>query len=306
MIVALGDLMVDIVMHSDSPLRVGGHCLAQAQVSAGGSAANFAVWVSRLGADVALMARVGKDLLGEALLRDLEREGVTSAVTVGRETTAMLLALEEGSSGRSILAARGATSCFGLEDIDWALLDRADLLHVTAYSFFEEKPRAAALAAMSHAKKGGSLLSLDPSSSSYLARLGSRDFLAMIREVDILLPNLEEGRVLTSEQAPERVVKELMHRFPVVVLKMGDEGAMAGADGEIRYRPGYPVSAVDTLGAGDAFNAAFVASWLAGEGLDQALDAGNRLASRVVQVPGARAARAVPHESSPGPLSVGQ
>ncbi len=288
MIVALGDLMLDIVMRSESPFPYGRHCFAQASISPGGSAANFAVWAARLGAKAGLIAKVGDDVLGHALLQDLEHEGVVSGVAVGSEPTGLMLALVDENGKRTMLAARGAASTLSVEDLDWALLDRADLLHVTAYSFFEDKPRQATLAAMEHFKKRGKLLSLDPSAYHHLQRLGPEAFLALVQGVDILLPNLDEGRVLTGEHEPERVICCLLARFPVVALKMGADGAMAGSGGEIIHHPSFAVPVVDTTGAGDAFAAAFVMTWLVHHDLAAALSEGNRIAAGVVQAPGAR------------------
>jgi ribokinase len=298
MIVVLGDCMLDIVMHTDAPVQQSSHCFAQASVSAGGSAANFAVWAARLGADVGLIAKVGDDVLGRSLLYDLEQEGVASGVVAGEQTTGLTLALVDQSGGWTMLAARGATSALSVDDLDWTLLDRADLLHVTAYSFFEDAPREAALAAMKHVKKRGKLLSLDPSARSYLQRLGAEDFFAMAREVDIFFPNLDEGRVLTGEDQPQRVMDALLQHFPVVTLKMGADGALAGTGDAIVHHPGFAVPVVDATGAGDAFAAAFVVTWLAHHDLSAALREGNRTAAGVVQVAGARCFTAVPPGSS--------
>lgn len=300
MIVALGDFMLDVVVQTQSSLQHGGHCFAQAQVSPGGSAANFAVWAARLGASVSLIARVGDDLIGRALLRDLEQEGVVSGVVVGEETTGLTLAVVDQNGSHTMLAARGATSTLSAADLDWDLLDRADLLHVTAYSFFEDAPREAALAAMKRVKDRGKLISLDPSAYRYLQSVGSEAFFALARGVDIFLPNLGEGQVLTGEQKARRVMHALLRRFPVVALKMGPGGAMAGVGSAIIHQPGFAVPVVDTTGAGDAFAAAFVVGWLTHHDLTTALGEGNRIAAGVVQAAGARRFKEVLPDSLPG------
>ena len=297
MIVVLGDLMLDIVLQVKSPALEASHGLARAAVWPGGSAANFAVWAARLGAEVGLIACVGADLLGQSLLHNLDQEGVRSGVTVTEGTTGLTLALVDERGKRTMLAARGANSALNVDDLDHTLLDRADLLHVTAFSFIEESPRRAALTAMTYVKQRGRLLSLDPSAHGYVQCIGPETFLAMVPEVDILFPNLDEGRVLTGEQQPERVVRALLRRFPVVALKMGVHGAMAGNGETIVHHPGFDVPAVDATGAGDAFAAAFVVSWLARHDLAAALEQGNRTAAGVVQVAGAQCARAVPLDS---------
>jgi len=298
MIAVLGDCMLDIVMQTASPVLQSSHCLAQASVSPGGSAANFAVWAARLGAEVGLITKVGEDVLGCALLRDLEQEGVAGSVVVGKETTGLTLALVDQGGNRTMLAARGATSAMSTDDLDWTLLDRADLLHVTAFSFFEDAPRSAALIAMKYVKRRGKLLSLDPSTCNYLQGVGAEAFFTMAREVDIFFPNLAEGRVLTGEHQPERVMHALLRRFPMVALKMGADGAMAGTGDTIFHHPGFAVPVVDMTGAGDAFAAAFVVTWLAHHDLAAALKEGNRIAAGVVQAVGARCFTVVPLGSS--------
>ena len=294
MIVALGDLMMDIACRAKAPVLRGTDCFVQGGVSPGGSAANFAVWAARLGAPVGLIAKVGDDLFGSALLQDLEREGVESGVAIGNEITGFTTLLIEQSGERTMLAARGATSTLGVTDLDWELLNRADLLHVTAYSFFEETPRESALAAMRHVKGRGRLLSLDPSAYGYLRSLGQDAFYALAQGVDILFPNLDEGRALTGEQEPEHILQALLAHFPVVALKMGPGGAVAGDRKNVVHHPGYVVEAVDTTGAGDAFAAAFVVSWLARHDLAVAVREGNRIAAGVVQAVGARFTAAPP------------
>ena len=97
--------MVGIVMQTDPPGPQRSRCFAQATVSPGGSAANFAVWAARLSAGVGLIAKVGDDMLGDVLLHDLEREGAVSGVAVGAETTALTLALEGAVGKRTMFAA---------------------------------------------------------------------------------------------------------------------------------------------------------------------------------------------------------
>lgn len=288
MLVALGDLMLDITCHTQAPILYGSYCSAQSNVSPGGSAANFAVWAARLGAEVGLIAKVGDDVLGRSLLQDLEQEGIVSGVVVSKETTGLTLAIVDPSGKRTMLAARGANSMLNVADLDWMLLDRADLLHVTAYSFFEDTPRQAALTAMQHVKSQGKLLSLDPSAQGYLRHVGPQAFFTLAQGVDILLPNLDEGRMLTGEHEPEHVMRTLLQRFPVVALKLGADGAMAGTEGTIIHHPGFPVPVADTTGAGDAFAAAFIVTWLAQHDLAAALREANRIAAGVVQVAGAR------------------
>jgi hypothetical protein len=149
------------------------------------------------------------------------------------------------------------------------------------------------LAAINYVRKRGGLISLDPSLAGYLRRIGSAAFFALVGGADLFFPNLDEGRALTAEQEPERVLHALLQRFPIVALKMGAAGAMAGMGDRTLHHPGFSVPVVDRMGAGDAFAAAFVVSWLAHRDLAAALEEGNRIAAGVVQVAGARNAKAI-------------
>nr|MBC7244959.1 sugar kinase [Chloroflexota bacterium] len=294
MIIALGDLMLDIVVQSSSFVLHGTDCAARASISPGGSAANFAVWATRLGAKTGLIAKVGDDLFGHALLHDLEQEKVASGVVMGKETTGFTLMILDQSGEHTMLAARSANATLSIEELDWALLDQADWLHLTAYSFFEDKPREAALAAIQYMKERGKPVSLDPASSSYLQRIGAAAFLPLAQGVDVFFPNLDEGRAVTGEHEPEQILRALLPHFPIVVLKMGENGAIAGTRDTMLYCPGFSVPVVDTTGAGDAFAAAFVVTWLTRHDLAAALSEGNRLAAGVIQVAGARAMASLP------------
>ncbi|MBC7263679.1 MAG: sugar kinase [Chloroflexi bacterium] len=288
MIVALGDALLDIVCQTRSPIRYGTDCFVQATISPGGSAANFAVWVARCGGQAGLIAKVGDDILGRLIVDDLRAKGVCTAVARAKKPTGVTMCLVDQTGERTMFVARGATSTLCRDDLDYRLLDQARLLHVTAYSFFEDEPREAALTAMRYVKKRGGLLSLDPSSYGYLSELGSDAFYRLAAGVDLFFPNLHEGRVLTGAEEPKDVLEALLERFPLVALKLGSGGAIAGTRTGVHCREARKVPVADTTGAGDAFAAAFIVQWLATGDVAAALEAGASLAEGVIQVPGAR------------------
>jgi sugar/nucleoside kinase (ribokinase family) len=229
------------------------------------------------------------------LLQDLARERVESGIVVGTDATGFIVISVDVNGERTMLAARGATATLSTDELDLGLLDRADWLHVSAYAFLDTISREAALAAMRRAKQRGTKVSLDPAAYGFLCDVGAEAFWGWVDGyVDALFPNLDEGRVLTGEEDPERVLRALMARFPLVGLKLGAQGAMAAEGGTVVRHAGYRVSVVDTTGAGDAWAAAFVVHWLATHDLAAALVEGNRLAAAVVQAPGARSRADLP------------
>jgi sugar/nucleoside kinase (ribokinase family) len=132
--------------------------------------------------------------------------------------------------------------------------------------------------------------SVDPSSVTMLEEVGSDRFLEWTRGVDLCLPNLEEGVLLTGFEDPERVAEKLLSYYPGVVLKLGPGGAQyASAEGERVRLPSASTRVVDTTGAGDALCAGFLAAWLSGAPPAGALRRAVELAAQVVEQVGGRA-----------------
>jgi len=132
-------------------------------------------------------------------------------------------------------------------------------------------------------------VSVDPSSAAPLAELGAALFLSMTRGVDLLLANRDEAAVLAETSDPHLAAQQLGDTYREVVVKLGADGAMwqqgfIGASAPAERG----VEVVDTTGAGDAFAAGFLASWLLHPEPETALAAGCRLAARAVSKVGAR------------------
>ena len=201
MIVALGDILVDIVSLIDGPISYGSDTFVRISIAPGGSAANFATWASRLGADAGFIGKVGDDVFGRYLREDLEAEGVAVSLATGRQATGINQALVDHLGERTMLADRGASATLDAADLDWDLLAKARLLHLTAYSFVTGPCLRAAQAAMRRAAGHGAAVSMDASSYVVLRDLGPRAFLELTQGIQILFANLDEGRELTTLHA---------------------------------------------------------------------------------------------------------
>jgi len=135
------------------------------------------------------------------------------------------------------------------------------------------------------AKDQGLTVSLDPSWDDQLIRPDS-GFFETCSGIDLFLPNVEEGKALTGETSAEAILRHLQTHFPLVVLKRGEHGAMASRASTCISAEALPVDVVDTTGAGDAFNAGFLHSWLAMSDLEKSLAAGIEAGARSVQSAG--------------------
>jgi ribokinase len=288
-ILVLGDIAVDIVSHLRSPLLRGSDAAAEVRLMPGGSGANVAVWLARVGAAVTLVGRVGDDAFGRWLAEDLQREGVAPALAVDRALgTAVIQVLVEPGGERTMVPDRGANAHWTEADVAEELVARAELLHVVGYVLLDDGSRAGALQAMEYARAHGVPISLDPSSHGPLQRLGAAGFWSLVGDVSVLLPNRAEAQALTGTSDTEAALELLHTHAPVVAIKLDRDGCLAAA-GEQRWsQPAPPTAVVNATGAGDAFDAAFLARWLVTRDLAAACLAGVTLGSHAASLPATR------------------
>ena len=298
-IVAMGDLVFDVLVQSnEDELSLESDITARIIVRPGGSAANFAVQAARLlgeGGRVSFISKVGNDDSGTALVQSLEREGVQPQVAVEQtgQPSGTVLVFVNRSGRRTMVTDPGASRTLTVAELEANadLLTHCHAFHLTSYSLFTEPPRSAALRACQLAHQGGAFVSLDPSSHHLIETLGRDRYAALAQAVapDIFLSNLDEGRLLCGEQEPKAMAQAL-HRFaPIVALKLGVDGCIVSQrDGAMQHIPTVPTAAIDTTGAGDAFDAAFVVGYLQSGDPVAAGTLANSVAAGVVGRLGAR------------------
>ncbi len=261
----------------------------------GGSAANTARWLARLGTRTTLVCAVGRDGAGRALVAALRADGVlVRAVRPAGAPTARIGMLVDPATGeRSFVADRGAADLLRPTDLEAAWFRGVGVLHLPAYSLLGPLG-AAGRAAVVRARAAGAQVSLDLASSGPLLAAGRAAAHTLALEVapDLLFTNQTEAAAFLGQPDPAR----LLDFAPVAVVKRGADGAtllIRGPGGattpgvrlEVATRP---FVAADTTGAGDAFDAGFLASWLAAgrattpADLRRAVVAGNRTAARQV------------------------
>jgi sugar/nucleoside kinase (ribokinase family) len=265
----IGDVMTDVVVRPEGPIARGSDRRASITIQPGGSAANQAAWLASFGAGVDFVARVGAADVESETAR-FTTMGVTPHLVSDRtHETGRLIALIDPDGERSFLTDRGANEQLEARDIPDALIGRAALIHLSGYSFFAPSPRAAVLDVVRRA--GDKPISVDPASAEFLREAGADKFLAWTRGAAILFPNEEEAAVLTGSTDPEIQCARLATHYPLAVIKRGAAGAEA-IEGARRWRVSAPkIEAIDTIGAGDAFVAGFLAARIDGAEIDAAL-----------------------------------
>jgi ribokinase len=268
-LLVIGDLNADLVLRGGEIEPTFGQreqFVDHAELVLGGSGGIFAAGAAKLGLETAIVACVGRDALGTAMLEAVQGAGVdTSAVIRSADgATGISVALARPGD-RAILTAAGALARLRAEDVPPELLARARHVHVTS-PFLQDGLRPG-LRALADAARSSSL---DPGWDP------REDWSLALDGFDVLLPNAEEALRLAgrTDGDVEAAAHALAARGPAVVVKLGAAGALAIAGGEVVRVAGTAVEPVDSTGAGDSFDAGFLAARLNGEGLAEALALG--------------------------------
>lgn len=241
----------------------------------GGAESNVAIGLARLGTPVTWMGRLGDDALGRLIARQLRAEDVEVAASRDPLAPTALMLKERpapGASAVSYYRAGSAGSRLAPEHLDLDRIRAARVLHITGITAaLGDAPRSALDAAIAAARDAGTLVSFDV---NHRSRLWSADaalpvYRSLAARADIVFAGEDEAELLTGEREPAAQAAALSAVGAAqVVVKLGAEGALALADGEQRQQAPFRVEAIDTVGAGDAFVAGYLAELLAGAGLE--------------------------------------
>ncbi len=274
--------MLDVVLAPERPLEPGTDVPGRVSLVQGGSAANTARWLGRLGARATLVAAVGRDSAGRALVDAVRSDEVTARISrvPGARTGRIGVVLGPGGE-RSFVADRGAADQLRPEDLEPAWFERIDALHLPAYSLLGEPLGAAGRRAIELARASRAFVTLDLASIGPLLGRGRRVARELVGAAapDLLFATAAEAEALLGRYGGEG----LLEFAPRVVVKRGAKGAtvMAREDGErLRFEVATErLTASDTTGAGDAFDAGFLVGWFGARASGQALPATMRRAA---------------------------
>ncbi|NEN06139.1 carbohydrate kinase family protein [Diaminobutyricibacter tongyongensis] len=277
-VLVVGDANPDLVLTGDTVPRFGQaeQLLDSADLLLGGSAAIVACGLARLGVRTALAAVIGNDRFGALVLDRLCESGVDcSAVAVDAERPTGLSVILSGPDDRAILTLPGTIPALTADAVLEAVR-RLRPRHVHFASYFLQPALAAALPGLlDELSARGVTLSLDTNWDPAERWAGVAD---VLRRVDVFLPNREEALAIASavRGAPATDIDDAAALSALgcrVVVKAGAEGGLAFENGaRMADAPGLVLDVVDTTGAGDSFDAGYLAAYVDGVG-----DEGERL-----------------------------
>ncbi|MFF8378314.1 sugar kinase [Streptomyces sp. NPDC015661] len=289
-LVTLGEAMAVVAATEPGPFANG----APARLGWAGAEATVAVGVSRLGHPAAWTGRVGDDAMGAMVLAGLRAEGVdvSTARTDPAAPTGLMLRERRTADRLRVTYYRSglAGSRLAPEDLDEARIAAARILHVTGITpALSATARAAVAHAVALARAAGVTVSFDVNHRERLwSRAEATDVLArLLPYADIVFAGPEEAALFVPEDEPERMARALTRLGPrQAVLKLGAEGALAVVGDELHVRPAVPVTAVDPVGAGDAFVSGYLAAVLDGSPPAERLRLAALCGAFAVSVPG--------------------
>jgi 2-dehydro-3-deoxygluconokinase len=263
--------------------------------SIAGAESNVAIGLSRLGCEAGWFGRVGDDPLGLGILDTLRGEGVdvSRAIVDPDAPTGVLVRDTHAERRIDVVYARlqSAGSRLTAADVDPAYLASARVLHVTGITpALSPQAREATTEAVRLAAAAGVAVSFDPNIRRRLwpdLDVARRELLLLAQRSQLVLVGHAEATVLSGEDEPARAARWLADQgVETVAVKLGAAGALGFRDGEIYQGAALAVYPADPIGAGDAFDAGFLAAWLRGGGLRDCVDEGNLAAGLSVQVCG--------------------
>jgi len=263
----LGDFAWDVLIRTNTELLKGGDTFGEVMLTPGGSAANVSVWAARCGYDTHFVGKIGRDRFGLLAQEDLAAERVHAhLIETDAHLTGSVAVFVDHTGERSMVSGRGADFYLLPSELPSDIVRSAGHLHLTAWSFFVDPPRAAARTAARLAREAGATLSFDPGSFQMIGEMGIDTFLGYTQDlgVDILLPNFEEGGMLTGLDEPVAIAARLAELYSgaLVMLKLDAEGALVYEAGKATVVPPATNNLVDATGAGDSFAGSFLAHYL--------------------------------------------
>lgn len=269
-IVTLGEALIDFVS-TESGVAL--HEAPGFRRRFGGSPANTAVGLARLGRDAGFTGMVGTDAFGRYLEDQLEREGVDTEglrrTDRARTTLAFVSLTEQGVPDFEFHRHPGADECLTPEDLPRSMVEEARVVHTGSLALSSKDVRRSAFRAMDWARASDTFVSLDPNlrltlwDSDQEAR---KDVMEAVSRARLVKLSEEEAKFLTGEDDLSAAAEALREKGPeLVVVTRGAEGSFYQSERAEGVHPGYSVDVRDTTGAGDAFNAGLL-SYLLEEG----------------------------------------
>ena len=238
-----------------------------AALTIGSSSAIFSCGAARLGLKVAFIGVCGKDVFGRFMLDEMQKRNVDVSNVIVRDGQTGLSVILSTGTDRAILTHTGLISALRASDIPNVLLRQTRHLHVASY-FLQTNLQPSLADLFRRARELGLTTSLDTNYDPSEKWIGFDELLSV---TNVFLPNEKEAKSLSGKMDIDLAAEELGVRVDMLAVKLGPDGALGvSASKKVRVTS-IPVKVMDTVGAGDSFNAGFLYGYLHKWDLEKAL-----------------------------------
>jgi len=286
-ILVVGDLNVDLILNQINKMPQFGEeqRADEMDLTMGGSTAIFACNIAKLGSKVEFMSKIGKDSFGRFLLKEMKtyNVGVDSIISDSAYRTGATIILNV-QNDRLMVTYPGAMEYLSADEITDEILESARHIH-TSSIFFQPQLKKGLADLFKRAKNLGLTSSMDTQWDP--EEKWDLDLENLLPNLDFFLPNEEEFIRLTGKTDLEHALQSVQHYNTCFVIKRGKKGALMLHNMKKTSVSSLHISnIVDTIGAGDNFNAGFIHAYLNGKNPESCLAEGNRTAAVSTLAPG--------------------
>lgn len=259
----IGEINADLILRGNVVPSFGQieQIVDDSKLVIGSSAVIFACGAARLGLQTTFIGKVGDDMFGHFMLDAMNTRGVdTRCVKIDPQIRTGLSVILAKQEDRAILTFLGSIPTLNFDDINFDLLAQCRHLHLSSFFILDDlRPDIPKL--FQKVKEMGLSISLDTNYDP--AEVWDDGLDNAMRYVDLLLPNGTEANAIAGVDEHKAAIEKLTLIVPIVAVKLGKDGAIAkfGNDPIIQQKP-IPVNVVDTVGAGDSFDAGFIYGYL--------------------------------------------
>lgn len=271
-VAVVGEINVDLILQGNVEPEFGQveKIVADGRLNVGSSAVIFACGAARLGLKTAFIGVAGQDTFGRYMISEMQARGIdTSGIILKSGLNTGISVILARQDDRAILTYPGSITELELSDIDFSMIASSRHLHLASY-FLLERLHPDVPALLNKAHQLGCSISMDTNYDPH-ARWNS-DLTNVLRQVDIFMPNQMELLAITREKDLLKAIEIINQQGPAVTVKLGQVGAVAKSPaGDLIRQKALRVEVVDTVGAGDSFDAGFIYGYLNGMDWAQSL-----------------------------------
>lgn len=293
-IIVMGDINMDVSFTIPAYPLPGNEAIASSvRMHTGGSAVNTAVALAKMDMDVGFIGRVGADSLADRVLGDLKEAGIDcSHIQIDPKISTGLIFIAVTEDGeRTMFGARGANSFTQAKAIDPAYFTNCRWIHLSSYSFLAHHQYETILTVLDLAQNSPyTRVSLDIGTEPALR--ARSQIMEVLPRLDVIIPNETEVTLLGQGRSLEESLNTLLNGqgANAIVIKRGSQGCLLAVGSKRVQLPPFNISAKDTTGAGDSFNAGLVLGRLVGLSWEASAALGNALGGLAATREGAGAA----------------